>query len=155
MKLISQVVAVSSGAMLPMRRSSESPARGTARVSEVEAQRAEWRIPDDAGAGRHADRGIVDELHAALTEKRLRGANNGSGTGRNEAVDFAGGGDLGLALVAPHRAGIDEHRAAESGILGQEIEWILHLEAGAPVIGAADRVVRGSRRDVARADAGR
>src|SRR5580700_2593725 len=83
------------------------------RISEVEAQWAERRIPDDAGAGRHADGGAVGVLHAAL-------ANEAALYGVDRAVDFAGRGELGFALVAPHRSGIDEYRAAEAGVLGQE-----------------------------------
>ena len=71
------------------------------------------------------------------------------------AVDFSGCRILRLALVAPHRSGIDEDGATEAGILGQEVERILEFEAGAPIHRTADIVVRRPGRDVARTYAGR
>src|SRR5579862_5710459 len=128
------------------------------RIGKIETQRTEWRIPDDAGASRSAYERRVGKFHAALANEgpagKVRDGVDDVGTGDN-AVDFPSRRIRRLALVAPHRAGIHEHRAAESGVLGQEVERILELETGAPIVGAADGVVRRSRRDVARAEAGR
>src|SRR5262249_48734293 len=109
---------------------------------------------DDAGAGGGAHRRGVGKLEAALAEEGP-GPSGRSGIGRgNYTVDFAGRWACGLTSVAPQGAGIDENGAAEAAVLWQEIERILHFEAGAPVHGAAERVVARARSDIARPDAG-
>src|SRR5262249_44735944 len=113
------------------------------RICEIEAQRAERRVPDQARSGRGAHGRAVGELHATLAEewshRRL-----------HDPIDFAGRGGLRLAPIAPDRSGIDEDSAAEAAVFRQEVERILEFEAGAPKHRAADIVVGGPRRDVAR-----
>src|ERR1700733_2393842 len=109
-------------------------------IGEVEPDRAERRIPDDTGANRHPYRRVVHELQAALTGDCA--CLYTSAEGRNLAVDFAGGWACRFSLIPPHRASIHEYRATEARVLWQEVEWVLEFQARAPVVGAAERVIR-------------
>src|SRR6202034_1511292 len=120
-------------------------------IGEVEPDRAERRIPDDTGANRHPYRRIVHVLQAALTDNGAAGRCAGGGIeGWNLSVDFASGRVRRFALISPDRASIHEYRTTEARVLRQEVERILEFKARAPVVGAAERVIRRTGRNIAR-----
>src|ERR1700723_315561 len=102
------------------------------RVGKIKPQRSERRVPDDAGADRHANGVGVDVLHATLADEGVGGTAERRGDG---TVDFACSRRSGLSFVIPLRTRIEEYGAAEAGILGQEVERILELQTRSPVIG--------------------
>src|SRR5206468_5700019 len=120
----------------------------------VEAQRTERRSPDDADAHRGA-------YHVAVVKLQSR---TGSGSGRSRRrhlgrLDATGHVDLTRlrprrrTLVVEQSACVGIDRALEPDFLRQEPERHLQLERSAPVLGAAERVTRAIRVDVARTDA--
>src|SRR5215469_6896102 len=91
------------------------------RIGEIEAQRPEWRIPDDAAAGRGAHRRAVGKLHGAVAiESRGRRSRFWIRT-RDQTVDFSSRRIRRFSSVAPQRTRIDEYGAAEPAVLRQEI----------------------------------
>src|ERR1700676_4459868 len=116
----------------------------------VEAQRTERRGPDQADADRAADRvaSIILQSQTGSRVGRIVGGTNAAGR-----VDFAGQGPVRRPLVVIQAAGIGIDRALQAHSLRQEPERHLQLHRGAPIFGAAERVHRTVRVDVARTDA--
>src|SRR3569832_314495 len=104
------------------------------RIGEVEAQRSERRIPEQADARSRAD-------IAKLVEADLYGL--------TRHVPRRG------ALIAPQRARIDEGRELDADLLRQEVKRRLRFQAGAPEHRAAERVIERADRHVTRTDAAR
>src|SRR5438034_586432 len=113
------------------------------RYRVIDAERSERRIPDQAGAGgdarlRGIRRPVAVARVAALAAQAAR--KNRRRKGRR-------------SLVAPHVAGVDEHRGPEARILGNAGDRRLQLGGRARETRAADVVVAGSRGEIPRAEA--
>src|SRR3569833_120323 len=104
------------------------------RISEVEAQRSERRIPEQTDTDRGA--GLAD----AVETRRHR---------------FTGHVPRRRTLIAPDVTRIGEGRDLDADFLRQEVQRRLEFDAGAPEVRAAKRVVVGAAREIARTDAAR
>src|SRR6185295_1856649 len=120
----------------------------------VEAQRTEWRSPDDTDTHRGA-------YHVAVV---ILQSQTGARSGRRRCrelgrLDATGHVDLTRlrprcrALVVEQSTGIGIDRTLEPDFLRQEPERHLQFERSAPVFGAAKRVTRAVGIDIARSDA--
>src|SRR4051794_8981874 len=97
----------------------------------IEPQRTKGRIPNKTCTnGRAYDVGIVNnQRFAGLRESRW-------------------------PPIIPKRTGVSINRAADTRVLGYEVERDLEFKAGAPVIGAAERILNGADGNIARAKTG-
>src|SRR5215207_3673924 len=118
----------------------------------VEPDRAERRLPEDAGTNRRADNLLVVHTHALGLDKYAADANAIHDAVDNAvAVQVEGTG----ALVAKQRSGVGKDGTLQAEVARQAPNRELHLERRADVRGSADgvtAVVQG--RDVARTYAG-
>src|SRR5215207_5959491 len=118
----------------------------------VEPDRAERRLPQDAGTHRRADNPLVVHTHALGLDKYAADANAIHDAVDNAvAVQVEGTG----ALVAKQRSGVGKDGTLQAEVARQAPNRELHLERRADVRGSADgvtAVVQG--RDVARTYAG-
>src|SRR6202048_1589407 len=117
----------------------------------VEAQRTEWRCPDQADT-----HGGTNGITLVILQSQTRSGVGGRLWRRRSTaghVDFASGGPGSRALVIKQPAGVSINSALQAHFLRQEPDQHLQLVRTAPIFGGAERVLRAVRIDVARTDA--
>src|SRR5579863_2226886 len=119
----------------------------------VEAERPEWRLPDQADT----DRGTHNVARIILQAQTGAGRGRVSRTvvgWRNTAgqIDFTRGGPIGRPLVVAQPAGIRIHGPLQTNFLRQEPERHLEFQRSAPILRTAERVLGTVRIDIAWTD---